>query len=89
MYRYYVQTESKYFAPYEQHLSTEKFYTSDFDLSSFTSNQYGFGISYTDIFTNAKIWKFGLKNIDFRYNNYQRSDTLNANIATIGFKFVM
>ena len=89
MYRYYTQTESKYFAPYEQHLSTEQYYTSDYDLSSFNSNQYGFGVSYTDIFTKARIWKFGLKNIDFRYNNYQRSDTLNANIVTVGFKFVM
>lgn len=89
MYRYYTQTESKYFAPYEQHLSTEQYYTSDYDLSSFNSNQYGLGVSYTDIFTKARIWKFGLKNIDFRYNNYQRSDTLNANIVTVGFKFVM
>lgn len=61
MYRYYVQNQSKYFAPYETHLSTEKFYTSDYDLSSFSANQYGFGIGYTDILTNAKIWKFGLK----------------------------
>ena len=89
MYRFYTQTQSKYFAPYETHLSTEKYYTSDPDLATFDSNQYGFGVNYTDIFTGAKIWKFGLKNIDFRFNRYQRSDNLTANIATIGFKFVM
>lgn len=89
LYRYYTQNESKYFAPFEKHLSTEKFYTSDYDLSTFNANQYGFGVSYTDIFTNTKIWKFGLKNIDFRFNHYSRSDGLNANIATFGFKFVM
>ena len=33
--------------------------------------------------------KFALKNIDFRFNNYQRSDTLNANIVSLEFKFVM
>ncbi len=88
MYRYYVQNQSKYFAPYETHLSTEKFYTSDYDLSSFSSNQYGFGIGYTDILTNAKIWKFGLKSIDFRFNHYDRNDGLNANIITFGIKFV-
>lgn len=88
-YRYYTQTQSKYFAPYETHLSTEKFYTSDPDLATFNSNQYGFGINYTDIFTGAKIWKFGLKNIDFRYNHYDRSDGLQADIASLGFKFIM
>ena len=27
MYRYYTQTQSKYFAPFEKHVSTEKYYT--------------------------------------------------------------
>ena len=89
MYRYYIQTASKYYAPYETHLSTETFYTSDADLAAFNANQYGFGINYTDIFNKAKLWKFGLKNIEFRFNHYQRSDNLNANIATIAFKFIM
>lgn len=89
MYRYYTQTQSKYFAPFEKHLSTEEFYTSDYDLSSFNANQYGLGVSYTDIFTSSKIWKFGLKNIDFRFNHYDRSDGLSSNIANLGFKFVM
>jgi len=88
MYRYYTQLQSKYFAPFEQHLSTEKFYTSDFDLSTFNANQYGAGFTYTDIFTAAKIWKFGLKNIDFRFNHYERTDGLHSDIATIAFKFV-
>lgn len=88
-YRFYTQTQSKYYAPYELHLSTEKYYTSDADLSSFDANQYGFGVNYTDIFTGGKIWKLGLKNIDFRFNHYQRSDNLTANIATIGFKFIL
>jgi hypothetical protein len=88
-YRFYTQTQSKYYAPYEMHLSTEKYYTSDADLSSFDANQYGFGVNYTDIFTGGKIWKLGLKNIDFRFNHYQRSDNLTANIATIGFKFIL
>jgi len=88
MYRYYTQTASKYFAPFETHLSTEKYYTSDYDLSKFSSNQYGLGASYVDIFTKAHIWKFGLKNIDFRYNHYSRSDTLEADIASMAFKFI-
>ncbi|MGV1011944.1 MAG: DUF3570 domain-containing protein [Flavobacterium sp.] len=89
MYRYYTQTQSKYFAPFEKHLSTEQYYTSDYDLSTFNANQYGLGVSYTDLFTATKIWKFGLKNIDFRFNHYDRSDGLSSNIGTIGFKFVL
>lgn len=87
MYRYYTQTASDYFAPYEQHLSTETFYTSDYDLSKFVSNQYGLGFTYTDIFTRARIFVLGLKSIDLRLNHYQRSDGLSANIASFGFKF--
>lgn len=88
MYRYYSQVASKYYSVYETHLSTQEFYTSDADLAKFNANQYGFGINYTDIFAEVKIWKFGLKNIDFRFNHYKRSDDLTANIATIGFKFI-
>ena len=88
MYRYYTQNQSKYFAPFEKHLSTEEYYTSDYDLSTFNANQYGLGINYTDIFMGSKIWKFGLKNIDLRFNHYSRSDGLNANIISFGIKFV-
>jgi hypothetical protein len=87
-YRYYMQTAADYFAPFEQHLSTEEFYTSDYDLSEFKSNQFGFGITYTDIFTELHLWKLKLKNIDFKYSNYQRNTGLNANIASLGFKFI-
>jgi hypothetical protein len=88
-YRYYNQTEADYFAPYEENLSTSEFYTSDFDLSKFNSNQYGFGMSYTDIFTKSHIWKLGLKSIDLKYNNYSRNTGLKANIISAGVKFVM
>ena len=88
-YRYYTQTAADYFAPYEQNLSTSEFYTSDYDLSAFNSNQIGFGVSYTDIFTERKIWKFGLKSVDFKYNNYRRNTGLTAGIVSLGFKFIM
>jgi hypothetical protein len=88
-FRYYDQTQADYFAPYEEHLSTSDFYTSDYDLSKFSANQYGFGVSYTDIFSKAHIWKLGLKSVDFRYNNYQRTTGLSANYFGLGFKFVM
>jgi len=88
-YRYYTQTAADYFAPFEQHTSTEEFYTSDYDLSEFNSNQIGIGFSYTDIFAKRHIWKLGLKSIDIKYNSYKRNTGLKAGIISAGFKFVM
>ena len=88
-YRFYAQTAANYFAPYEQHLSTNQYYTSDYDLSEFNSHQYGLGFKYTDIFQKFKIGGFGLKSLDIRYSNYNRSDGLQANIISAGLKFVM
>ena len=87
-YRYYTQTAANYFAPFNEHLTTEEFYTSDYDLSELNSHQYGFGISYTDIFTKGHIWKFRLKSIDLKYSHYKRSTGLNANIVSAGIKFI-
>lgn len=88
-YRYYNQTAADYFAPYEQLVSTDEFYTSDYDLSEFNSHQYSLGISYTDIFTKRRIWRLGLKSVDLKYSNYKRNTDLSSDIISLGFKFVM
>ncbi|MGB7842279.1 MAG: DUF3570 domain-containing protein [Salinimicrobium sp.] len=88
-YRYYDQTAADYFAPYEEHLSTEEFYTSDYDLSKFNANQYGIGIGYTDIFTGFHIWQFGLKSANLQYSYYKRNTGLTANLISGGVKFIM
>ncbi|MAZ26487.1 MAG: hypothetical protein CL868_05330 [Cytophagaceae bacterium] len=87
-YRFYSQTAAYYFAPYETHLSTEEFYTSDYDLSKYIANQFGVGVSYTDIFTKFHIWELGLKSIDLKYQHYARDTGLKADIITAGIKFV-
>ncbi|WP_299886083.1 DUF3570 domain-containing protein [uncultured Lacinutrix sp.] len=88
-YRFYNQTAADYFAPYETHLSTSEFYTSDYDLSKFNSHQYGLGFKYYDAFTKFKIFKFGLKTFDLKYSIYDRSDGLKAGIISTAFKFVL
>jgi hypothetical protein len=88
-YRYYTQTAADYFAGYESHFSTEGFYTSDYDLSDFNANQFGFGVTYTDIFTNFHIWNYGLKSIDLKYNHYARNSNFKADIIAAGFKFIL
>ncbi|MFH6602832.1 DUF3570 domain-containing protein [Maribacter algicola] len=88
-YRFYNQSAADYFAPFETHLSTDVFYTSDFDLSKYTANQFGLGLSYTDIFTKFHISKFGLKSIDLKLYRYDRDTTFGSFITTLGIKFVM
>ena len=88
-YRFYNQTAADYFNPYEVALSTDNFYTSDYDLSKFSANQFGFGVSYTDIFTKAHIWKFGIKSINLNFYQYDRNSTFSSSIITAGIKFVM
>ncbi len=87
-YRYYTQTEADYFYAKETALSTLDFYTSDYDLSEYNAHQYGLGVRYKDIFAKAKLFTFGLKSVDFRFNTYDRSDGLNAFIMTLGTTFV-
>jgi len=88
-YRYYTQTAADYFAPFDQHLSTDTYYTSDYDLSEFSANQFGFGLSYTDIFASKHVWKLGLKSVDLRLYKYDRNSTFSASIVNVGFKFVL
>ncbi|WP_294822113.1 DUF3570 domain-containing protein [uncultured Flavobacterium sp.] len=88
MYRFYTQSASDYFAPHDRHYSFEKYYTSDYDLSSFDSHQYGGGFSYTDIFQSFRILYFGFKSADIRFSRYERSDSLSASIISIALKFV-
>jgi hypothetical protein len=87
-YRYYTQTGVKYFAPYETHLSTEKFYTSDYDLSPFSANQFGLGIKYRDITTQNRLFGLGIKNISINYHYYRRNNGFTAHIISLGTKLV-
>jgi hypothetical protein len=86
-YRFYNQTATDYFKPYQTALSTDEFYTSDYDLSAFSANQFGFGISYTDIFTKIHIKKWGLKSVDLKFYQYNRNTTFSSYIITAGVKF--
>ena len=88
-YRFYTQTKAKYFQPYNKHLSTSEFYTSDYDLSKFKSNQFGIGIKYVDIFTKFKLWSLGLKSVDLNYGHYSRDNDFQSEIISLGIKFAV
>jgi hypothetical protein len=88
-YRFYLQSAAAAFQPYNRHLSTADYYTSDFDLSEYRSNQFGLGASYTDIFTRLNILGFGLKRIDLKGYHYSRNSSFSSFIITAGFSFVL
>ena len=95
-YRYHTQTASKYFAPKNEHLSTETYYTSDYDLSELYAHKYGVGLKYYPTFgllRSQPIFKthgvFMFKYIELRSAIYKRSTDLSAfNISiNLGFGF--
>lgn len=84
-YRYYQQSAAKYFAGYQTHQAGEDYYTSNYDLSKFTSQFIGAGIHFT-----PPGGVFGIKQLntlELRYGHYYRSTKMNANIISLNLKF--
>ncbi|MGC3947731.1 MAG: DUF3570 domain-containing protein [Chryseolinea sp.] len=84
-YRFYSQKGVKYFAPFGKHSTNETYYTSDYDLSTLTSNMMGMGIRYAPpggIFHIAR-----LNTVEMRYGHYDRSTGLNSDIVTLLIKY--
>jgi hypothetical protein len=83
--RTYFQTQANYFNPYGEHELTQEFYTSDYDLSKFTSYKSGLGILYAPI--SGKVRRF--RELEIRYAFYKRSDGMVAHTVTTFFDFKM
>lgn len=84
-YRYYQQSAAKYFGAYQTHQATEAYFTSNYDLSRFTSQFIGAGIHLTP---SAGV--FGIKHLntlELRYGHYFKSTGMNANIVSLNLKF--
>ncbi len=93
-YRFHKQSSSKYFNPIDTHLSSQKFYSSDYDLSAFTSHKIGIGIRYAPVGgilcrnrNNNKTQMATWKKVEGRYATYQRSDGLSAYIFSLSATF--
>lgn len=83
-YRFYSQNAVDYFAPYAQHNSAESFYTSDYDLSKFTSNYFGAGIRLAP--PKGVLGIQGWKSLEIRYGHYNRSNGLQSDALTLHIK---
>jgi len=84
-YRYYSQTGTKYFAPYQEHTAFDDYYTSNYDLSTFNSNFYGAGIRF-----NPKNGLFGIERLnmlEIRYGHYTKSIGMKSDIISLNLRF--
>ena len=80
-YRFSAQTAAKYFNAYATANPTDKYFTSNYDLSKFNSHNIGVNLHFVPN-------NFGIVNsIDLRYSYYTRTDGLKANNITVAFKF--
>ncbi|HLA56124.1 MAG TPA: DUF3570 domain-containing protein [Flavobacterium sp.] len=84
-YRYYSQTAIKYFKPYGVHTADDEFYTSNFDLSGFSSNFLGMGMKFT-----PPKGVFGIKHFhtfELRYGHYAKNNPMTSDIVSINIKY--
>jgi hypothetical protein len=81
LFRWYTQTASKYFLPYRAHDLKDPWYTSDYDLSRFSSYKTGLTIRYAPQKYVSPHTAFNA--ISLRYAWYKRSDGLAAHILTL------
>ena len=84
-YRFYSQNRVKYFKPYGEHLLTDEYYTSDYDLSKFKSNM--FGVNFRLVSGDGILGIKPLNTLELRYNYYDRNDGLKSHLVTLALKF--
>ncbi len=93
-YRITHQSGSKYFAPYNAHISAEEYYVSDYDMSTFNSHFWGGGVRFAPALglvnldakkdNNRKgLWR----SIAFRGGYYIRNDGFKSWMVSMGLGF--
>lgn len=83
-YRYYTQSAIDNFAGYRVHDPSEKYFTSDYDLSKFNSNFFGAGIRMVPEKGVFGIQK--LNSLELRVGHYSRSNGLASNEVSLHLK---
>ena len=84
-YRYYIQTAANFFAPYGQHNASEKYYSSDYNYSAFSSNYEGVNLRLAP--TNGVFGAKGFSAIEFRFGHYTQTTGLVANSISMNLTF--
>jgi hypothetical protein len=84
-YRFTSQSAIDYFAPYKVHTAADKYYTSNYDLSKFSSNFFGAGFRITPVKGVFGVQRLNM--LEIRYGHYTRSEGLNSDIISLNLKF--
>jgi hypothetical protein len=82
-YRYYTQTAANYFATYEQHSKSDTYYTSNYSLTSFSSQFYGAGFRIAP--PNGIFYK--INSLEIRYGHYTQTTDLLSDVISLNLKF--
>ena len=83
-YRFYTQTAAKYFGPYEQHLQSNTYYSSNYALSKFSSNFFGAGFRLAP---PKGVFGTRLSSMEIRYGHYTQTTDLVSNIISLNLQF--
>ncbi|MBP7306635.1 MAG: DUF3570 domain-containing protein [Saprospiraceae bacterium] len=84
-YRFYKQNGAQYFNGFEEHTGTDMFYTSNYDLSDFTSYFAGIGCKFTPLNGVFGIKQFNT--LEIRYGHYGKSTGMASNILSLNIKY--
>ena len=92
-YRFHSQSGADYFLPFQEHLSSSEFYSSDYDLADLTSHAYGLGFSFDPVnglgALNLPLVNSDLvvKGIDVKIGRYTRNTDFVSYIVSLGVSF--
>ena len=84
-YRFYHQTAADYFAAFKEHVASDDYYTSNYDLAKFNSHFFGTGfrmVPPAGVFSIRHV-----NSLEIRYGHYEKNIDLNANIVSLHVKF--
>jgi hypothetical protein len=84
-YRFYTQTAVKYFAGYKLHNPTDQYYTSNYDLSGFSSSFFGLGFRIAP--PNGILGNPHFNSLEMRYGHYIQTTDLVSDIISLNLTF--
>ena len=82
-YRYYEQSASRYFAPYQQHTEADVYYTSNYEYAAFSSGYFGVNFRLAP----PKGVASTLRTVELRYGHYSQTTGLHADLVSIDLDF--
>ncbi len=94
-FRYHSQNGIDWFYDYQEAEAGLDYYSSDYDLSTLSSQKYGLAIRFypllgiSDFNIPLLDWATQFKRIDLRSSYYVRSDGLDAFSISLGFSFIL